>query len=96
MRNKPTLENLVQRTELSSQFDLYQPNFLKNNCKKGDFVKVIATGERFWVKILANIDDENEIIGEVNNTLLNSEVHGFHKHDIIKMKRENIFAFVSQ
>jgi len=96
MKNKPALENLIQRTELSTQFNLYQPNYLKNNCKKGDFVKVIAKGERFWVKVLTNIDDENEIIGEVNNRLLNSGVHGFFKHDIIKLKRENIFDFEPQ
>lgn len=91
---KKQLENLSVRTELSTQFNIPLPNFLKNHCKKDDYLKVIATGERFWVSVLEDVHDENNIPCEITNTLLNKSGHGFQKGDIISVKRENVFDYL--
>lgn len=57
--------------------------------KTGSLVKVCASGERFWVKVM--LVDRSGIIGEVDNELVNSDRHGLFLDDTIKLYPHNIY-----
>jgi hypothetical protein len=90
---KAKLENLVQRTELTTAFDLPPPGWLKANAKEGDFVKVIASGERFWCRLLEDVTDEDTFMMQVSNDLVNTDLHGLYDGSVLIGRRENVFQF---
>ena len=59
----------------------------KKELKKGDFVKILRSHERFWVEV----EDIGEFIsGRVDNDLLNTEDHGLKLNDPIKFHYSDI------
>ena len=59
-----------------------------DSLKVGDFVKVIASSERFWVIIIRT---GNDWIGEINNDVEGD--HNLKYGDLIQFKRYNICEF---
>ena len=57
--------------------------------KRGNFVKVCAEPERFWV--LVNQINDDTITGVINNDLVRSKEHKLYCDDIIQFKKDNIY-----
>lgn len=67
------------------------PNYEELNAlKKGDFVKVCRSPERFWCEVL-KIEGET-IEGRVDNELIHGEELGFNYNDIINFEHRHIYA----
>lgn len=60
-----------------------------NNLFLGDYCKICAGREQFWVKIIEF--DKNEIVGIVNNDLVFTDEHGLRCEDKVKFSPENIY-----
>ena len=81
------LKNVADMAERNLSFGLPNIEELKN-LKAGDFVKVIASPERFWVEIDGKT--EGGYIGKINNQLVMTEKHGHQYGDVIFVSTENI------
>lgn len=55
----------------------------------GDFCKICAGGERFWVRIKKI--KENNLVGIVDNDLFATDEHGLKFKDKVSFKTENIY-----
>jgi hypothetical protein len=58
----------------------------------GDNVKVCVANERFWCWVLALCGEE--IIGIINNDLVNSHIHCLVCGDAIRFGKKNIFQIL--
>lgn len=65
------------------------PSDLTKHLKKGDFAKVNAPGERFWVEI-TKADSKGNYIGRVDNELVGKDMHGLKLHDIVHFSWRNV------
>jgi len=61
--------------------------------KPGAFVKVIASGERFWVHVTKV--SGSTVTGAVDNDLVNTDIHGLRLQDFIEFSKDKIFALGS-
>lgn len=61
--------------------------------KPGDFVKVCAGGERFWVKVF--YVGKIEISGFVDNDLLMTDEHGYSCGSIVRLAREHVYDIMN-
>ena len=85
------MHKFIDAQEMAKKYpDTFEAPTLEelSKIKQDDFVKVCLNDERFWVKVIEIHEDE--IIGEVDNRLL--EVQPFNMHDIIAFKKEHIYA----
>lgn len=57
--------------------------------KAGDSVKISCDKERFWVTI-KNIDGD-KISGTVDNSLVNTHIHGLRYKDTVTFEKKNIY-----
>ena len=56
----------------------------------GSFVKVSASGERFWVRVTKN--DVTHIEGTVNNDLIRTHTHGLKDGDAVRFSTNRIYS----
>lgn len=71
---------------------------MKAILRRGDFVKIgveipEGLGERFWAKI-TKIED-GEIIAEINNDLLGSELHNLELGDFIQVEPRHVLDILA-
>ena len=60
--------------------------------RPGDFVKVCASGERFWVMIEFTDFSAGKLYGRVDNDLVSTEFHGLKIGNNIEVNFHNIYA----
>jgi len=85
---RPKLENCNKRNKQYPK-TFWIPSMSKlSSLQVGDFAKVIAPGERFWVIIRER--KGNEFVGEINNDLVGTDLHKLKYGDLIAFKRDNI------
>jgi len=60
--------------------------------KVGDFVKVCAGDERFWVEVEKM--SKGTIYGRVDNNLIRVDVHGLAYNSRVRLKPENIYSII--
>ena len=85
---KPKLENCKKQNKRYPQ-SFWIPSMEQlDTLRVGDFAKVIAPGERFWVYIHEH--NGNNFVGEINNDLVGTDLHKLKYGDLIAFKRENI------
>ncbi len=58
----------------------------------GNFVKVNASGERFWVKVEFTDSREGIIYGRVDNDLDLTHIHGLKYGDDIEVRYYNVYS----
>ncbi len=56
----------------------------------GDYVKVAAEGERFWVEVLSREGDA--FTGRVNNDLVRTNLHGLADTDVVAFESRHVHA----
>ena len=88
---KYILEDAHAMSVLHRQFEIPNNEEIAN-IKLGDFVKVCASSERFWVKVEFIDLNNRTIYGVVDNELVNTEEHGLKLGDSIEVKTENIYS----
>lgn len=64
------------------------------NLKPGDLIKVNASGERFWCKIVEIKD--NDFIGQVDNDLVSTDSHGLVLGDLIFIRPNNVYQIYDE
>ena len=86
-------EKLVNAKEMATNNpdNFERPDNKKlNELSVGDFVKVCASPERFWVKITERKDDNFK--GIVDNALIATDKHGYEIDDEIEFHKYNIYS----
>ena len=62
----------------------------------GHTVKVCANNEeRFWVRV-TKVNSKGHIIGEVDNDLVCTDIHGLSLHDTVKFETKHIYQIYEQ
>jgi len=85
----PKLEDCKARNKQYPKTFLLPSLRQLNALKVGDFAKVIAPGERFWVIIRSR--KGNDFVGEIDSILI-GDLHKLKHGDLIAFKRDNICA----
>jgi len=83
--------NFINAQEMAKKYpDTFEAPSMEElaQIKQNDFIKVCLNDERFWVKVIEA--DEDEIRGEVDNHLFESQP--FNIGDIIACKKEHVYA----
>ena len=89
--NKMGMHKFIDAQEMAKKHpDTFEAPTMEelSKIKQDDFVKLCLNSERFWVKVIEVHEDE--IIGEVDNQLYESQPFGL--GDIIAFKQEHIYS----
>lgn len=65
-----------------------------SSLEKGDYVKICAENERFWVQIREV--NGSDIQGVIDNDLVNTHKHGLKDTDLITFHSDNVFQILPQ
>lgn len=88
--NKTIFENAnALHLKYPDKFEIPSPEQIKA-LKVGNFVKICASGERFWVK-LTEIN-EGKYTAIVVNELLYTDIHGIKINDKIEFETKHIYS----
>jgi len=87
----PPLEDAIVLSVLNDTFKV--PDSMDIRClKPGDFIKVCAKGERFWCCIKqVQMVPVRMFLAEVNNDLVNTELHHLKCGDLMFVQPYNIY-----
>lgn len=61
--------------------------------RAGDFVKVCASNERFWVVLTARYGDG--LVGKVNNDLIWTDDHGLSCDDEVRFTTDHVYDVIT-
>lgn len=61
--------------------------------KAGDYVKVCTGKERFWTK-LEDLGEDGSLVGQIDNDLVNQDLHGLSYGDLIKFYPNNVYSIL--
>jgi len=87
------IHNFINAQKMAIKYpDTFKAPTIKklSQIKQDDFIKVCLNDERYWVKVIEV--DEDEIRGEVDNHLFESQP--FNIHDIIACKKEHVYSIM--
>nr|WP_315419702.1 helix-turn-helix transcriptional regulator [uncultured Pedobacter sp.] len=93
---EPNLEDAHTESLMHSATFKAPTNGMLMQLKAGSLVKVCASGERFWIKVETIDFNKKNVIGKVDNDLINYAEHGLKIGDLIKFNFQNIYSIQLQ
>lgn len=66
----------------------------RSSVKPGQFIKVGANGERFWLRV-ASVMEDGSYCGIVDNDLVRSDEHGLYLGDDVIVGKEHVLDILT-